>query len=135
MKARYRLIRRGSRGGAFYCVDTRTGKRTSLGTENEDSARQILQAKNQAERQPILNLQIARAHLAASDTGMTRRTWRDAVEALTAKKTSSTLARWKTAAKDKAFAVLLPQVLVETQAETLGQISEYQNNRICLVSG
>ena len=29
MKARYRIIRRGLRGGAFYCVDTRTGKRTS----------------------------------------------------------------------------------------------------------
>jgi hypothetical protein len=31
MKARYRLIRRGTRGGAYYCVDTKTGKRTSLG--------------------------------------------------------------------------------------------------------
>ena len=30
MKARYRLIRRGIRGGAFYSVDTKTGKRTSL---------------------------------------------------------------------------------------------------------
>ena len=27
MKTRYRLIRRGIRGGAFYCVDTQTGKR------------------------------------------------------------------------------------------------------------
>jgi len=32
MKARYRLIRRGIRGGAFYSVDTKTGRRTSLGT-------------------------------------------------------------------------------------------------------
>jgi DUF2075 family protein len=29
MKTRYRLIRRGIRGNAFYCVDTQTGKRTS----------------------------------------------------------------------------------------------------------
>ena len=28
MKTRYRLIRRGSRAGALYCVDTTTGKRT-----------------------------------------------------------------------------------------------------------
>ena len=27
--------------------------------------------------------------------------------------------RWKTAAKDKAFAMLLPQVIIETKAETL----------------
>jgi hypothetical protein len=32
MKTRYRLIRRGTRGGMFYCVDTKTGKRTSFQT-------------------------------------------------------------------------------------------------------
>ena len=65
MKTRYRLIRRGVRGGGFYCVDSVTGKRTSLRTGSEDEARQIVEAKNQAERQPVLNLQIwatARAH-------------------------------------------------------------------------
>jgi hypothetical protein len=63
MKARYRLIRRGVRGGAFYCVDTGTGKRTSLGTSDEDTARQILEAKNNAVRQPAINLQIAKAYM------------------------------------------------------------------------
>ena len=61
MKMRYRLIRRGHRGCRFYCVDTTTGKRTSLGTISADEALQIIQAKNQALRQPILNLQIAKA--------------------------------------------------------------------------
>src|SRR5436190_181502 len=56
MKTRYRLIRRGVRGGAFYCVDNKSGKRTSLRTGSEDEARQIVEAKNQAERQPVLNL-------------------------------------------------------------------------------
>jgi hypothetical protein len=67
MKTRYRLIRRGNRSGAFYCVDTKTGKRTSLATTKEDEAIQIVQARNQAERQPLINLQIARAYLMASD--------------------------------------------------------------------
>src|SRR5712671_5812964 len=71
MKTRYRLIRRGNRGGAFYCVDANTGKRTSLQTSNEDEAQQIVQAKNQAERQPVLNLQIAKAYLAGTDSGIT----------------------------------------------------------------
>ena len=70
MKARYRLIRRGTRGGTFYCVDTFTGKRSSLGTNNEDEARQIIEAKNQALRQPVLNLQIAKAYLAGTDSGI-----------------------------------------------------------------
>ena len=47
MKTRYRLTRRGIRGDRFYCVDTTTGKRTSLRTANEDEARQIIEAKNQ----------------------------------------------------------------------------------------
>ena len=54
----YRLIRRGNRGGAFYCVETATGKRTSLRVASEDEARQLIEAKNQAQRQPLLNLQI-----------------------------------------------------------------------------
>ena len=50
------------------CVDSASGKRTSLNTSDEESARQIIAAKNQAERQPVLNLQIARAYLMGSDT-------------------------------------------------------------------
>jgi hypothetical protein len=37
MKTRYRLIRRGVRNGS-YCVDTKTGKRSSLRTDDEDAA-------------------------------------------------------------------------------------------------
>jgi len=56
MKTRYRLIRRGLRSGAFYCVDTKTGKRTRLQTGSQDEARQVIQAKNEDERQPFINL-------------------------------------------------------------------------------
>jgi hypothetical protein len=55
MKTRYRLTCRGSRGGKFYCVDTLTGKRASLQTGSEEEARQLVEAKNQAQRQPVLN--------------------------------------------------------------------------------
>jgi hypothetical protein len=119
MKTRYRLICRGIRGGAYYCVDTTTGKRTSLGTANADDAKQIIEAKNNSERQPVLNLQIAKAYLAGSDNGITTRTWRQAIEALTGTKQGANQHRWKTAAKDKAFAMLLPQVIIETKGETI----------------
>ena len=56
MKMRFRLIRRNVRRGTFYCVDVVTGKRTSLATREPDEALQIVQAKNQALRQPALNL-------------------------------------------------------------------------------
>ena len=60
MNTRYRLTFRGSRGGMYYCVDKTTGKRTSLQTANQDEAQQIIEAKNNSVRQPVLNLQIAK---------------------------------------------------------------------------
>jgi integrase len=119
MKTRYRLIRRGIRGNKFYCVDTSTGKRTSLGTANEDDAKQVVAAKNNSERQPVLNLQIAKAYLAGSDKGMTTRTWQNAIESLIGTKQGANQHRWKTAAKDKALAMLLPQVIIESKGEAI----------------
>ena len=90
----------------YYAVDKTTGKPSSLHTTNEDEARQIIEAKNNSQRQPVLNLQIAKAYLAGSDSGLKTRTWQQAIEALTNMKTGANQHRWKTAAKDKAFATL-----------------------------
>jgi integrase len=103
----------------FYCVDKTTGKRTSLGTTNPDEAKQIIEAKNNSERQPVLNLQIAKAYLAGSDNGMTTRTWQNAIEALMNTKQGANQHRWQTAAKDKALSPLLPQVIIETKGEMI----------------
>jgi integrase len=119
MKTRYRLTRRGIRGDKFYCVDKTTGKRTSLGTPNEDEARQIVEAKNNSERQPVLNLQIAKAYLAGTDNGIATRTWQQAIESLTNTKQGANQHRWRTAARDKAFAPLLPRIIIETPGELL----------------
>ena len=119
MKTRYRLICRGIRGGAYYCVDNTTGKRTSLGTTNADDAQQIIEAKNNSVRQPILNLQIAKAYLAGSDDSMKTRTWQNAIEALIGTKKGANKERWLCVAKDKALAPLLPKVIIETQGELL----------------
>jgi len=56
-------------------VDGATRKRTSLRTANEEEARQSVEAKNQAVRQPVLNLQIAKPYRAGGDKGIALRTW------------------------------------------------------------
>ena len=119
MKTRYRLIHRGERGGQFYCVDCETGKRSSLKTKDRDAAEQIVLAKNQALRQPTLNLQIAKAYLAGSDNGVSTRTWQQAVEALTNTKRGENKERWLRVVKDPALKPLLPLVIMETKAEPL----------------
>jgi integrase len=119
MKTRYRLTRRGIRGDRFYCVDITTGKRNSLRTANEEEARQIVEAKNQSERQPVLNLQIAKAYLAGTDNGIATRTWQNAIDALASTKQGANQHRWQTAAKDNAFIPLMPRIIIETPGELL----------------
>ena len=118
-KCRYRLITRGARGDGFYVVDTMTGKRASLGGADRETAEQIVLAKDQALRQPALNLQIAKAYLAGSDSGAATRTWAQALESLVAAKTEITRQRWRTAAKDRALVPILPKVIVETHGDEL----------------
>jgi integrase len=119
MKARYRLTSRGIRGSTFYCVDTQTGKRTSLQTKDRNAAKEIVSAKNQALRNAHLNLQLAKAYLAGSDSGVGTRTWQNALDALVETKHGPTKQRWIRAAKDKALDLIRHKVIIETQAEHL----------------
>lgn len=123
MKSRYRLIRRGQRSRKYYCVDTLTGKRASLGTEDGDAAAQLVLARNQAVRQPALNLQIAKAYLAGSDSGVARRTFQHALDAIVSSKQGANHLRWRTAARDHAFDLIQDKIIVETPPEALLQVS------------
>jgi len=59
MKTRFNLFRR---AGVFYTEDTATGKQTSPRTRDETEAKSLLNARNEAQRQPVLNLHLARAY-------------------------------------------------------------------------
>jgi len=120
MKNRYRLLYRGERA-TFFCFDTQTRKRRSLHTKDRDAAEQMVLAKNQALRQPTLNLQIAKAYLSGTDSGVATRTWQEALNALIETKQGPTKDRWVRAAKDKALDGIRHKTIIETQAEHLLQ--------------
>ena len=101
----------------FYCVDKTTGKRTSLKTTDADAAQQIIDAKNQAEPQPVLNLQIAQAYLTASDPAWTQRNWQDVADRIQTHGKESTQDRYTRALKSKSFDLLRNKKLIETTAE------------------
>lgn len=84
-----------------------------------ETAERIIDAKNDALRQPILNLSIARAYLTGADSGFTTRTWKNALDSLIETKHGPTKERWIRAAKDKALLPLLARAIAETQAEHL----------------
>jgi len=118
MKRRFILYRR-KRGGMFYLEDTESKKQESLHTRNRADAVSVLNARNESTRQPQLNLQIAKAYLSGTDSSVTTRTWRNAIEALTNSKHGANQHRWRTAAKDNAFVPLLPKIIIETPGELL----------------
>ena len=72
MKRRFILYRR-KLGGTFYVENTETRKQESLGTKNRAEATSLLNARNESVRQPQLNLQIAKAYLAGTDSGVSSR--------------------------------------------------------------
>jgi len=115
MKQRYHLFRR--ENGIYYSLDTLTTKRASLKTTDLETARRLLSAQNEACRQPAINLQIARAYLAASDPKMAERTWQEVMDQIPQFKTGSTRTRWLTAINDQAFNRIRALPLLETRAE------------------
>ncbi|MFZ1074062.1 MAG: hypothetical protein WAO21_11600 [Verrucomicrobiia bacterium] len=118
MKRRFILYRR-KRGGMFYLEDTETHKQETTSTRNRAEATALLNARNESFRQPQLNLQIAKAYLAGTDAGLSKRTWQDAFTAITENKHGPTQERWQRAIKQKAFDLILPLIIIETQAEQL----------------
>jgi len=105
------------RAGVFYYEDTVTRKQLSLKTRNESEARALLNAKNEAVRQPVLNLQIARAYLTAADPAIACRTWQAVMDQMQTHGKETTQRRCARAMKSKAFDQLRQIKLIETTAE------------------
>jgi hypothetical protein len=117
MKLRYRLFLR--RKSVYYAFDDTTKTFTSLKTKDKAEANRLLMAMNEAGKQPAMNLSLARVYLRHSDPLVTTRTWQNVLDEIIAIKAGPTQARWKSAAKDKAFDLIRDRVLIETQAEHL----------------
>jgi integrase len=115
MKHRFSLYQR--KNGKFYAQDTVTKKQSSLKTRDEAIATTLLHSKNEAFRQPILNLQIARTYLSATDANAAKRTWQTPMDEMTATKTGDTKERYERAMKDEAFDSIRHLPILETHAE------------------
>jgi integrase len=114
MRQKYRMFRRGS---VYWIQDNVTRKQESLGTKNRFEAQRLFAARNEAHRQPIINMQIARAYLLVGDPEATKRTWQSVMKEIVKLKQDETHRRWQTAIKDKAFDSIRDLPLIETRAE------------------
>ena len=105
------------RKGIYYLQNRATGKQTSLHTRDETEARSLLNARNEAQRQPVLNLHLARAYLTASDPAFVERTWQTVMEQLQARGKESSRARYASVFKSPSFNGLRHKKLLETTAD------------------
>jgi integrase len=110
MKTKYTLFRRGE---MFYMQDSATGKQTSLRTKDETEAKSLLEARNAAQRQPVLNLHLARAYLTASDPAFVERTWQVVMEQMQSRGRE----RYESVFKSPSFDALRNKKLMETTAD------------------
>jgi len=128
MKTKYTMFRRGE---VFYTQDTATGKQTSLRTKDETEARSLLNAKNEAQRQPVLNLHLARAYLTASDPAFVERTWQTVMEQLQARGKESSRERYQTVFKSPSFDGLRHTKLMETTADDF--LAVFKDGKVSIV--
>jgi hypothetical protein len=96
-----------------------TRKQSSLRTKDKTLAIRLLHSKNEAEQQPAINLQIARAYLSAAGPVSVSRTWQFVMDEMAKVKHGPTKARWLTGISQKAFDHIRNRKLVENQAEHL----------------
>jgi integrase len=121
MKQRFILFNRAS---VYYSEDTASGKQTSLRTKDKAVAVRLLNAKNEAEQQPAINLQIARAYLAATDSQIATRTWQIVMDETARLKKGPTQDRWTRAMRDKAFDPIRQTPILQTRPENFLRVLE-----------
>ncbi len=119
MKSRFWLCKRGK---VFYSFDSETGERKSLGISDRERAQTIISAKNDAVRQPSINLAIAKAYLLGMDPKLIERTWQTVMDEYSSKGKASTQARITRALKNKAFDGIRLKPLVETTGDDFRNI-------------
>ena len=128
MKTKYTMFRRGE---MFYMQDSTTGKQTSLRTKDETEARSLLNARNEAQRQPVLNLHLARAYLTASDPAFVERTWQAVMEQLQSRGKESSRQRYQDVFKSPSFDSLRTKKLMETTADDF--LAVFKDGKVSII--
>lgn len=111
MKTKLTLFRR---NGIYYSQDSITGKQKSLGTRDEATARKLVEATNEAHRTPILNLQLARAYLSASDPAFLLRTWQTVMDQMKMRGCESSRERYASVFRNFFYDSIRNKPLMET---------------------
>src|SRR5438105_10132682 len=117
VQLKYRLYRR--RNGVFYWPENDSRKQGALRTSERREAERLLNAMNESHREPTLNLNLARAYLAAHDPRMAKRTWQAVMDEMATHGIPTTQTRCARGFRSKAYNPIRDKALVQTTGEDL----------------
>jgi len=126
VQLKYRLYRR--RNGVFYWQANDSKKQGSLRTTDRRDAERFLNAMNESHREPTLNLNLARAYLAAHDPKMAQRTWQAVMDEMATHGIPSTQERCARGFRSKAYNPIRNKPLVQTTGEDLLSVVHANGN-------
>src|SRR6266404_2728436 len=126
VQLKYRLFRR--HNGVFYWQDNQSSKQGTLRTNDKREAERLLNAMNESHREPTINLNLARAYLAAHDPKMAQRTWQGVMDEMATHGIPSTQARCARGFRSRAYHPIRNRPLVQTTSEDLLRIIHANGN-------
>jgi integrase len=126
VQLKYRLFRR--RNGVFYWQANDSSKQGTLRTSDRREAERLLNAMNESHREPTLNLNLARAYLAAHDPKMAQRTWQVVMDEMATHGIPTTQDRCARGFRSKAYDPIRNRPLVQTTGADLLAIIHASGN-------
>jgi hypothetical protein len=117
VQLKYRLYRR--RNGVFYWQENSSKKQGTLRSSDRREAERLLNAMNESHRDPTLNLNLARAYLAAHDPKIAHRTWQAVMDEMATHGIPTTQERCARGFRSKAYDSIRNKPLVQTTGEDL----------------
>jgi integrase len=126
VQLKYRLYRR--HNGVFYWQENDSSKQGTLRTAERREAERLLNAMNESHREPTLNLNLARAYLAAHDPKMAKRTWQTVMDEMATHGIPTTQQRCARGFRSKAYDSIRNKPLVQTTGADLLAIMHANGN-------
>jgi integrase len=126
VQLKYRLYRR--RNGVFYWQENDSKKQKTLRTSDKREAERLLNAMNESHREPTLNLNLARAYLAAHDPKMAACTWQAVMDEMATHGIPTTQERCARGFRSKAYNPIRNKPLVQTTGEDLLSVVHANGN-------
>jgi integrase len=126
VQLKYRLYRRCN--GVFYWQENNSKRQGSLRTTDRREAERLLNAMNESHREPTLNLNLARAYLAAHDPRMAQRTWHAVMDEMATHGIPTTRERCARGFRSKAYDPIRNKPLVQTTGADLLRIIHANGN-------